>query len=43
MREFTKKLEKDCQDMFGWQAGLSLEERPPLDSFNPQDPDGFVK
>lgn len=43
MREFTKKLEKDCQDMFGWQAGLSLEERPPLDSFNPLDPDGFVK
>lgn len=43
MREFTRKLEKDCLDMFGWQAGLSTEERPPLDSFNPADPDGFVK
>ena len=43
MREFTKKLEKDCQELFGRQAGLSLEERPPLDSFNPKDPDAFVK
>ncbi len=38
MRDFTTKLDKDCQDMFGWQAGLSTEERPPLDSFNPADP-----
>lgn len=43
MRAFTKKLEKDCVDLFGWQAGLNTEERPPLDSFNPSDPDGFVK
>ncbi len=43
MRTFTKKLEKDCLDMFGWQAGLNTEDRPPLDSFNPSDPDGFIK
>lgn len=43
MREFTKKLEKDCREMFDWQAGLTLDARPPLDSFNPKDPDGFVK
>jgi ferredoxin len=43
MREFTKKLEKDCLEMFGWQAGLSANERPPLDSFNPADPNGFIK
>jgi formate dehydrogenase (coenzyme F420) beta subunit len=43
MRAFTKKLEKDCLDSFEWQAGLNTEQRPPLDSFNPSDPDGFVK
>ena len=43
MRAFTKKLEKDCVDMFGWQAGLNTEERPPLDSFSPSDPNDFVK
>ncbi len=43
MRVLTKKLEKDCTDQFGWQAGLTTEERPPLDSFNPSDPDDFIK
>ncbi|MBU3915203.1 4Fe-4S dicluster domain-containing protein [bacterium] len=43
MRTFTKKLEKDCLDLYGWQAGLNTEERPPLDSFKKDDPDKFVK
>lgn len=43
MRAFTRKLEKDCLESFNWQAGLTLEQRPPLDSFNPADPDQFVK
>ncbi len=43
MRAFTKKLEKDCLENFEWQAGLNTEQRPPLDSFNPSDPDAFVK
>lgn len=43
MRVFTKKLEKDCFEMFGWQAGMSLEERPPLDAYKPEDPDDFIK
>lgn len=43
MRVFTRKLEKDCFEQFGWEAGLSLEERPPLDTFRPEDPDDFVK
>ncbi|MCP4750170.1 MAG: 4Fe-4S ferredoxin, partial [Proteobacteria bacterium] len=43
MRTFTKKLEKDCFELYGWEAGLSLEERPPLDSFKPDDPEDFVK
>ncbi|MBU2643887.1 4Fe-4S dicluster domain-containing protein [bacterium] len=43
MRAFTRKLEKDCLESFNWQAGLNIEQRPPLDSFNPADPDQFVK
>jgi ferredoxin len=43
MRVFTKKLEKDCFDQFGWEAGLSLEQRPPLDTYRPNDPEDFIK
>ena len=43
MRVFTKKLEKDCLDLFGWEAGMSLDHRPPLDAFKPDDPDEFIK
>jgi len=43
MRLFTKKLEKDCFDLFGWEAGLSIEDRPPLDVYKPGDPDDFIK
>jgi len=43
MRVFTKKLEKDCLDLFGWEAGMSLESRPPMDVYRPNDPDAFIK
>ena len=43
MRSFTRKLEKDCLEQYGWEAGLSLDERPPLDTFRPEDPDDFIK
>jgi len=43
VRAFTKKLEKDCFELFNWEAGLSIEERPPLDTFKPGDPDEFIK
>lgn len=43
VREFTKKLEKDCFDMFGWEAGLVIDQRPPLDTFKPDDPENFIK
>ncbi|MFZ2632542.1 MAG: 4Fe-4S dicluster domain-containing protein [Desulfosalsimonadaceae bacterium] len=43
IREFTKKLNKDCQELYGWEAGLTLEERPPLDSFKTDDPQEFIK
>ncbi len=43
MRVFTKKLEKDCFENFGWEAGLSPDVRPPLDTYSPDDPDDFIK
>jgi len=43
VRMLTKKLEKDCLDKFNWEAGLSLDERPPLDTFKPEDPEDFIK
>ena len=35
MRVLTKKLEKDCFDLFQWEAGMSLDVRPPLDTYKP--------
>ncbi len=43
VRQFTKKLNKDCQELFNWEAGLTVEERPPLDTFKPDDPQDFIK
>jgi formate dehydrogenase subunit beta len=43
MRLFTKKLEKDCQELFGWEAGLSLDQRPALDAYQANDPETFIK
>ncbi|CAN2042101.1 formate dehydrogenase (coenzyme F420) beta subunit [Candidatus Magnetomoraceae bacterium gMMP-15] len=43
VRLLTKKLEKDCFELFEWEAGLSLDERPPLDTYRPDDPNDFIK
>jgi len=43
VRAFTKKLEKDAFELYGWEAGLSLDDRPPLDTFKPDDPEKFIK
>ena len=43
VRAFTKKLEKDCFEQFAWEAGMSIEERPPLDTYKPDDPENFIK
>jgi formate dehydrogenase subunit beta len=43
MRLLTRKLEKDCQDQFGWEAGLSLDQRPALDVYQANDPGTFIK
>lgn len=43
MRLLTRKLEKDCQEDFGWEAGLSLDQRPALDTYQPGDPEDYIK
>lgn len=43
MRQFTKKLEKDCLELFDWEAGMTLDKRPVLDFYRPNDPDEFIK
>jgi len=43
MRLLTRKLEKDCQEQFGWEAGLSLDSRPALDVYQTNDPEAFIK
>ena len=43
MRQFTKKLNKDAQELFSWEAGLTLEKRPPLDIYRPDDYNDFIK
>lgn len=43
VRDFTRKLNKDAFDMFGWEAGLDQTKRPPLDAYSPDDPNNFIK
>jgi ferredoxin len=43
VRDFTRKLNKDALDMFGWEAGLDIAKRPPLDAYSPDDPNDFIK
>lgn len=43
VRKFTKKLEKDALELFGWETGMSIDNRPPLDVYRPDDPNDFIK
>ncbi|SMC20680.1 4Fe-4S dicluster domain-containing protein [Desulfacinum hydrothermale DSM 13146] len=43
VRQFTKKLEKDAKELFDYEVGIVLEERPPLDTYRPDDPQDFIK
>ncbi len=43
VRDFTRKLNKDSFEMFGWEAGLDITKRPPLDAYSPDDPNDFIK
>lgn len=43
MRLLTRKLEKDCQSEFGWEAGMDPNQRPALDVYKTNDPETFIK
>ena len=43
VRSFTRKLNKDVLNLYECEAGLSIEERPPLDTYRPDDYDKFIK
>ncbi len=43
VRLFTKKLDKECFESFGWEAGMSLDERPPLDVYKVNDNADFIR
>jgi len=43
IRKLTKKIEKDVKELFHYQAGVNLEEVPPLATFNLGDPQQFIK
>jgi formate dehydrogenase subunit beta len=43
VRQFTKKLNKDAHELFSWEAGLSLDQRPPLDVYSPDDYNDFIR
>ncbi len=43
VRQFTKKLNKDAQELFSWEAGLTLDQRPLLDVFRPDDYNDFIR
>jgi len=43
VRQFTKKLNKDAQELFSWETGLELDQRPPLDVYRPDDYNAFIR
>jgi formate dehydrogenase subunit beta len=43
VRQFTKKLNKDALEIFSWEAGLTMEQRPALDVYRPDDYDDFIR
>ncbi|MDY6824049.1 MAG: 4Fe-4S dicluster domain-containing protein [Thermodesulfobacteriota bacterium] len=43
MRYLTRKTIKTCVDRYGWEVGMNLEDRPPLDTYSPEDPDEFIR
>ena len=43
LQALAKKLEKDVRELYGHEAGLDLETMPPLTTFQPDDPQEFIK
>lgn len=43
LRFLNKKIEKDVRELFSFEAGINLDEPPPLSVFRPDDPEDFIK
>lgn len=43
LREINKKIQKDVQEMFNYEAGANSEQKPLLSSFDKSDPEEFIK
>jgi len=43
MRQLNKKLEKEIKERYGYETGLNIEQRPPLDTYRPDDPEQDFK
>lgn len=43
VRQFTKRLNRDALKLFSWEAGLTLDQRPPLDAYKPDDYNEFIR
>jgi formate dehydrogenase (coenzyme F420) beta subunit len=43
VRQFTKKMEKEIKELYGYEVGLNTDVRPPLDTYQPDDPEPFFK
>ena len=42
VRLLTRKLEKDIQEAYGFEAGLDVQTPPPLNVFQPDDPEDYI-
>ncbi len=42
MRLFTKKLYKDCMELYGFEPGLRIDEPLPLTTFKLEDPQDYI-
>jgi ferredoxin len=43
LRDINKKIEKDIKELFNYEAGLSVEQKPLLSHFSKEDPEDFIK
>ncbi|MEW6663726.1 MAG: Coenzyme F420 hydrogenase/dehydrogenase, beta subunit C-terminal domain [Thermodesulfobacteriota bacterium] len=42
IRKLNRVLLKEVRDLFGYEAGLRLDEKSPLATFRPEDPESFI-
>ena len=43
MRVFTKKIEKDIRELYGYEPGMDEKAVPPMSVYRPDDPQDFIK